>query len=262
MARLRAAPLLKKQLTHRLAVIEEGRATARLPDGADLCALSAAEDVDTCELLWSNRDFKAKLRNAIHNTQETTAWMSHNFDVLPSPEMLRHTMMSVEAPASGEVVGFCEIGWLPSPIASCDFPNYTGPGLQRHIEDEGQRIRAGNEVLDIPNSHCEETPHSYCNVYDDEAWQCDSTASAQCAPTILNLVTSQMHRRMGIASRVLHFASKYTRSQWCCHDTATSLGLYVHSDNVNAMRLYYKHGFSVVPSSEGDGILLYMTQRK
>lgn len=274
MMRLRAESLLKNQLTHRFAVIEEGRTC--LLHGDDLCSLSADPNGNNaCQLLWSSHNFKTKLRRAIHNTQETSPWKSHNFDVLPSSDMLRHTMISVETQPQGEVVGFCEIAWLPSPAAPSVFVGQGGAGFQRTNQDE--RFGAGSEALDIPESHCEETPSSYCGIYGNEVshfagdekqfsfsqdrhWE--SSLTPFCAPAILNLITSQAYRRRGIASRILNFASKYTQSQWCCHDMSKCLGLYVHPANTNAIRLYRKHGFSLVPSSEDEDSLLYLIQRR
>jgi len=257
MARLRAQSEYRNQLAHRLAVVDAGRATVRRSRrGDDLRAPSAdlGDDDDACRLLWSNHDFRTKLRRAVGSAQETSAWRSRDLDVPPAPDLLHHAMMSVEAPDSGEVVGFCEIAMLPSPATSRG-------GLERDRETPGPSI------LDVPESYCEETPDSYCGIYDDEAahFSGDCFSAAPHAPAILNLVTSRSHRRMGVASRLLRGAARYARSQWRVRvdDGAaqkSSLGLYVRPDNVAARRLYYQHGFE--PATTGDDGLLYMVQRR
>jgi len=69
---------------------------------------------------------------------------------------------------------------------------------------------------------------------------------------------------MGIASRLLKFASKFTITYWRSsrHDKgSTGLGLYVHPENESALRLYTKVGFSLISSDVVDGFM-YKRLRK
>lgn len=219
MQRLRAKYELRRQLSHRLAALDEGREIAntveeryalqRPDDGThndDVCSLT--DEYDTCHQLWQSDNFRSKVRMAVAHSHENTAWKVHNFNLVPSAELLNHVMMSVVHLSSGVVVGFCEVAWLPCP-----------------------RRREG--------------------------------AAQYYAPAIINLVTSPSHRRMGIASRLIKFASKFTATQWKRRtredNDLTGLGLYVHLENESAMRLYKKQGFSQISYDAVDG-LLYMSQ--
>lgn len=240
--RLKTKSLLEKQLLHRLAAVEEGaKISEQLRSQEDyyehdMCALS---DDDTCRLIWANESFRTKLRNAVFNSQETNSWSYHNnFNLTPTRDMLNHAMMSVEELSTGDTVGFCELAWLPSPSS----------GYATTVDEK--RMHASSDSLEVPN--WDET----MNSYRDET-------SGYFAPTILNLVTSTSHRRMGVASRMLRFASKYARTQWRCYngDKPSYLGLYVHPENESALTLYSKRGYSVVSADDEAG-LLYMTTRR
>lgn len=61
-------------------------------------------------------------------------------------------------------------------------------------------------------------------------------------PTIMNLVVSRLHRRRGIASRLLVSAIRYIRQHWNSSDSE-SIGLYVDKANTAAIALYQNHGF-------------------
>ena len=200
--RLRAKPVFQKQLNHRLAAVEEGRKVAT--ESKELCLLS---DDDTCGLLWDNHNFRSKLTRAISHSQEMNAWASHDFHLTPSSDMFNHVMMSVEEVSSGEVAGFCEVAWLPSPSCVADD---IGVGFQTN-NDQEQIISDGDDSLDFAQTPCEESPGSYCDIFPTQSNHYD-VPSIRYAPAIVNLVTSPSHRRMGIASRVLKFASKYTRT--------------------------------------------------
>ena len=223
MKRLRAKSEFSRQLTHRLAALDEGRlAASRLKqkqqytafsnddNNDDICSLSDS-DYDTCYQLWQISNFRSKVQTAVKHSQENNAWKVHNFELTPSAELFNHVMLSVVHTLSGDVVGFCEVAWLP-----CPQPNL-------------------NKVI---------TQQSY-------------------APAIVNLVTSSIYRRKGIASRLLKFASKYTTTQWkrtqYDHDS-TRLGLYVQLENESALRLYRKEGFTHISNSDVDG-LIYMRQK-
>ena len=158
-----------------------------------------------------------------------------------------------------------EVAYLPSP-----------PIRYREDNDiQQQRIQVSNNSLDIPSSSssCEETPDSYYDILHDEITQqydFDQQQQQVCAqPAIVNLVTSSLHRRKGIASRIISFAKKYTSTQWqsstCNTNNEISLGLYVHPKNEAALRLYQKKGFILIPTQseneKGNG-LLYLSHRR
>jgi len=174
--------------------------------------------------------------------------------------MMNHVMMTAVS-LSGEVVGFCEVAYLPSPPPI---------GYRNDYDIQQQRIQVSNDSLDIPSSSCcEETSDSYCDILQDDTQQYDFDQQQQCAqPAIVNLVTSSLHRRKGIASRIISFAKKYTSTQWqsstCNTNNEISLGLYVHQKNEAALRLYQKKGFILIPtqSENEEGNLLYLSHRR
>mmetsp|Transcript_7875 Transcript_7875/g.16739 ORF Transcript_7875/g.16739 Transcript_7875/m.16739 type:complete len:326 (-) Transcript_7875:60-1037(-) len=216
--RLRAKSIFEMQLQHRLRAVEEGRRiisniynnmSINESYGEEECLLLS--DEETCSILWSDDNFRAKVKSAVFNSQEVSVWHSHNFDLTPNnPAFLNHAMMSVVDLCNGDVVGFCEIAWLPS-LCNCEHGEHVG------------------EDISVPRY----------------------------APAIANLVTSPSHRRMGIATRVIKFVSKFTSSSKWWFDAP--LGLYVHNDNESAMRLYVRNGFEVV-GNDDDG-MLYMVLR-
>lgn len=247
MERLRAKSQFRQQLGHRLAAIEEGRETAiRLCDVLD----SELEVVDTCGLLWQNDNLRSKIRAAVVHSQEENAWLFHNFDETPSSDMLNHAMIAVEEVSSGGVVGFCEVAWLPSPTSLVHSADYDIDPVLRNNYYVHRRIHVSGGSLKT-----QAALSSNCKI--------PTAQNYSCAPAIVNLVTSPSHRRMGIASRLINFASKYTKLQWRCSDNgrSTSLGLYVHPQNEAALKLYSLKGFSVLTSKVENG-LLYLTQRR
>jgi ribosomal protein S18 acetylase RimI-like enzyme len=74
-------------------------------------------------------------------------------------------------------------------------------------------------------------------------------------PTIMNLVVSKLHRRRGIASRLLVSVIRYIRQHWiltaaqqnvngvATSSDSESIGLYVDKANTAAIALYQNHGF-------------------
>ena len=297
MKRLRAKSLLEKQLTHRLAAIEEGRKSVTVhrrkqqqllndnnydDDDDTICSLSDDDD-DECYHLWINDAFRSKLKNAICNSQETNAWTRHNFDLTPSSwDMLNHAMMSVEDKYTGEIVGFAEVAWLPSPTGLAQLLPQSSSSSETTTNNY---FVSDDSILNVPqsqSSYCNESDDSYCDAITQSYYEEARTAhhveqQQQFAPAIVNLVTSSNHRRMGIASRVINFASKYTNTQWLLsssnnssssssssNNCNTRLGLYVRPENESALRLYSKKGFEVVSGSSSDDNvddgLLYMSQ--
>jgi ribosomal protein S18 acetylase RimI-like enzyme len=76
----------------------------------------------------------------------------------------------------------------------------------------------------------------------------DEGCSVECAPTIVNLVTSPKHRRRGIASSLVKTASRLVQQHW----STDELNLYVDKDNTAALTMYSKLGFEKSASIERD----------
>lgn len=286
---LRAKAQLEKQLTHRLAAVEEGRSTVQRMKEEQLRIHNGEShndnDVDDniCHLWSTNNKLRTKIQTAVQNSNEDNPWTSHNFDTTPTIDMLNHIMISVIEVSSGNIVGFCEVACLLSPNnvntmrqQMTDNENDNDDGIQRRI------LQVSDTSLDIPSSTCEETYDSYCDILLQEADDEDFSQSFtnHYSPAIVNLVTSSTHRRMGIASRIISFAKRYTSTQWKTsyrvntdnnrdnNENIISLGLYVHPENESALRLYTKNGFEVVHPSlvisgieDEEDVLLYLSHR-
>ena len=242
MHRLRAKSSFYEQLHHRLHAIDEGRRTLRSLQHDAVDSKEEEED-DECmifdnsnnnhmrNLLSVNGEFKAIIQKAVSFASEPNAWEECNLDFITTTEskhsLLHHVMVTIEEPISNSVVGFCEIGY---------------------VKAEGGRVSVSDSSLDVP------TALSDIN-YEEMILKksCNNTRINYYAPTILNLVVSPSYRRLGLASRLVNFAQKYTRAKLRRQD----LGLYVHPENHSAVNLYTSKGFEVVTTSnEG---LLYMS---
>ena len=257
---LRAKAIFDKQLSYRLAAIEEGRETARqLRDhGVHIDMYS----------LWTNDNFRDKVQLAARNAQEenTNTWRSHNFDMLPpTSSMLNHVMVSVIDCGNDDIVGFCEVAMLKT-------LQQTGNDIQLQ-----QRIQVSDNSLDIQLPSTTTDSDSYCDMPQQDTYDMNNHYHQQqahqtfcCAPAIVNLVTSSQHRRMGVASRILSFAMRYTSTQWQRKQSMVdnnnnsmmmkNLGLYVHPENISALALYEKKGFVFVDSNAEDS-LLYLSHK-
>ncbi|KAK1736332.1 hypothetical protein QTG54_012932 [Skeletonema marinoi] len=222
MQRLRAKSSFNEQLSHRLQAIDVGRRKY-----SNFKQLN--DDYSMSDLLSVNGEFKAIIMRAVSNASEPNAWEEYQFDPTTNDSRLHHVMVTMEDPTSGDVVGFCEIGYLEQ--------------MQRTSEE---RMNVSDDSLDIP---------PMAEIEDAVNFSCGDKPNY--APAILNLVVSPSHRRLGLASRLVNFAQKYTRTQLCQHDSNVKLGLYVHPDNHSAVNLYKRKGFEVIAKSE-EG-LLYMT---
>ena len=137
MKRLRAKTEYTRQLSHRVLALDEGRlAASRLKqqytlishDSNDDDIYSLSDDYDTCYQLWKIGNFRSKVRTAAKHSQENNAWKVHNFELTPSVELFNHVMLSVVHTLSGDVVGFCEVAWLPCP----EQPNLTRETTQHY----------------------------------------------------------------------------------------------------------------------------------
>ena len=223
MQRLRAKSSFNEQLSHRLQAIDVGRRTY-----SSIKQLN--DNYNMNDLLAVNGEFKTIIMRAVSNASESNAWEECQLDpTTDDSSLLHHVMVTMEDPSSGDVVGFCEIGYLER--------------MQRTSEE---RMNVSDDSLVIPPiPEVEEAVNFTC---EDESMY---------APAILNLVVSRSHRRLGLASRLVNFAQKYTKTQLCQNDSNVKLGLYVHPDNHSAVSLYKRKGFEVVTKSE-EG-LLYMT---
>ena len=221
MKRLRAKSEFTRQLTHRLAALDEGRlAASRLKqqytlfshDSNDDDIYSLSDDYDTCYQLWKIGNFRSKVRTAAKHSQENNAWKVHNFELTPSVELFNHVMLSVVHTLSGDVVGFCEVAWLPCPQQ--------------------------------PNLNRETTQQYYApaivNLVTSSTYRRKGIAS----------------RLLKFASK--YTATQWKRPS--CDNDSTILGLYVQSENESALRLYRNEGFSQISCSEKDG-LMYMRQK-
>lgn len=223
MQRLRAKSSFNEQLSHRLQAIDVGRRTYN-----NIKQLNDKYNMN--DLLAVNGEFKTIILRAVNNASESNAWKDYQFDFTTNDSsLLHHVMVSIEDPNTGDVVGFCEIGYLEQ--------------MQCNSEE---RMNVSDDSLVIPPLPEEE-----------DAVNFESDDEAKYAPAILNLVVSRSHRRLGLASRLVNFAQKYTKTQLSQNDCNVKLGLYVHPDNHSAVNLYKRKGFEVVTKSE-EG-LLYMT---
>ncbi len=222
MKRLRAKASFNEQLSHRLQAIDVGRRTYN-----NIKQLSDKYNMN--DLLAVNGEFKTIIMRAVNNASESNAWKDYQFDFTTNDSRLHHVMVTIEDPSTGDVVGFCEIGYLE----------------QMQCTSE-ERMSVSDDSLAIPPMLGDDDAVNF--VCDDEPMY---------APAILNLVVSRSHRRLGLASRLVNFAQKYTKTQLSQNDSNVKLGLYVHPDNHSAVNLYTRKGFQVVTKSE-EG-LLYMT---
>jgi ribosomal protein S18 acetylase RimI-like enzyme len=222
--RLRAKSSFYEQLSHRLRAIEEGRRSVdTLKQLEDECSRA---DNYVLNLLSVNNKFKTIMQKAVSSARESNAWERFLYQSTTATGLLHHVMITIEERISGDIVGFCEIGYL-------------------------QQIRGASseeERINVPDISSE-------IIADKTNFSCDNIRTY--APAILNLVVSSSHRRLGLASRLVDFAQKYTRTHLCQQNSNVKLGLYVHTDNRSAVHLYTKKGFQVVTKSN-DG-LLYMT---
>jgi GNAT superfamily N-acetyltransferase len=92
-----------------------------------------------------------------------------------------------------------------------------------HQAGRGAQVRGHNKVS-VSNSSLD-VPTALSDIDNEEMIMkksCNNTLNKY-APTILNLVVSPSHQRLGLASRLLSFAQKYTRAKLRRQD----LGLYV-----------------------------------
>ena len=223
MQRLRAKSSFNEQLSHRLKAIDVGRKTY-----SNIKQLN--DNYNMNDLLSVNGEFKTIIMKAVRNASECNAWEECELEPTTNDSsLLHHVMVTMEDPSSGDVVGFCEIGYLEQMHRTSD--------ERMNVSDDSLVIPPMPEVEDALNFTCDDEP-----MY---------------APAILNLVVSPSHRRLGLASRLVNFAQKYTRTQLSQNDSNVKLGLYVHPDNHSAVSLYKRKGFEAVAKSE-EG-LLYMT---
>jgi len=80
-------------------------------------------------------------------------------------------------------------------------------------------------------------------------FQEDENDSMDYAPTVMNLATCPQHRRRGIATRLIHAASRFVEREW---KESIELSLYVEQDNEAAIALYQNLGFGSQQAVERD----------
>jgi len=228
---IRAKSSFNEQLSRRLQAIDVGRRIySNLKQQEDECSL--LDNYNMNNLLSVNWEFKTMIKKAVDAATEPNAWEVYHFN--PTTEdssLLHHVMITMEDRTSGDVVGFCEIGFL-----------------QQMQSTSEERMNVSHNSLEM---------HPIPEIGNAVKFSCGDTPNF--APAMLNLVVSASHRRLGLASRLVNFAKKYTRTQLCQQDSYAKLGLYVHPDNHSAVNLYTRKGFEVVTKSK-EG-LLYMTVR-
>ena len=231
MKRLRVKSELTQQLYHRLAVLEADQDTASqlkeqytlTPDDGDyLCSLS--DYYDACHQLWRSGNFQSKVETAVAHSQDNNAWEAHNFDLAPIIDLLNHVMVSVVDLSSGEVVGFYKVALLPCPNVDTPCVAHDGTSRTRHLQfaqytelgtqDDTPGItylHAYDYLSHVTQMMNKETKWSYGK---HSSHQDEEVGSIMFAPAIVNLVMSPSHRQMGMASRVLKFASRFTTTKW------------------------------------------------
>jgi ribosomal protein S18 acetylase RimI-like enzyme len=86
----------------------------------------------------------------------------------------------------------------------------------------------------------------------------EEECSIKCAPTIVNLVTSPLHRRRGIGSRLLNSAERFVRNKW----SSDELNLYVDKGNKEAISVYSNMGFEKVQAIDSETRSQWYMRRK
>lgn len=236
------------------------------------------DDDAILKYLWATNDeLRNEIQLAASETGEDTVWLHHSPMIITpsSKEWLNHLQISaiattgagrptatvdaktasafkfpfnfnneLKSDALPKVVGFCEVAMLSNPMY----------GINQTIHHSSIHLNAQG-VISIPdrNRQCSDgTPHM--NYY---------------SPAIANLAVDLTMRRQGIATKLLQRAERYVSVYWT---NTTTIGLYVASSNVPAIRLYEKFGFKkimTVPSTssplegneENSRMMLYMSKQ-
>ena len=215
------------------------------------------DDDAMLKYLWSTNDqLRTEIQIAASETGEDTIW-KHHFPMIITPlskQWFNHIqisaistavtnspsmMSSTKSPPSffpfsfkdevkndslTKVVGFCEVAMLSNPIYTinqtlndCSFPDKQDCVIS--IQDRTQQRMDGTPQI---------------NYY---------------SPAIANLAVDHTLRRQGIATKLLQRAERYISRYW---KNTTTIGLYVSTTNIPAIRLYEKCGYCkqmTVPST-------------
>lgn len=210
---------LEKQLHNRLNAIEEGKRTMLRYKNQystyyedEECILDSET---TCHLLWSNDNFRNKLKSAVLTTSERNAWDGYNFDYTPQDAgVFNHAMMTVVQHSNNnrnkvhqEVVGFCEVAWLPHP----------------NIMKNGECIPSIVNLVTSPS-------HRRQGI----------------ASKLLDVALRY--------ARTQWLNSESERLMCCSSSKNRQIGLFVHPENESALCLYRRKGFQVEDVMD-DGLL-------
>jgi ribosomal protein S18 acetylase RimI-like enzyme len=185
---------LEKQLHNRWNAIEEGQrtmlrfqseystafASTNNKEKMEECPLDATT---TCHVLWSNDNFRSKLKSAVASTSERNAWNNYNFDYTPvDVSIFNHAMMTVVTRDRDNhqqeiVVGFCEVAWLPRPscwecmpcivnLVTC--PLYRKRGIASKLMDVAMRY-VRTQWCDTDSCYCDREIGLYVHAENEEA---------------------------------------------------------------------------------------------
>ena len=155
---LRVKSSLEKQLQHRFNAVQEGKRTIasyKKLEFSEECSL----DSELCHLLWSNDNFRHKLRMAVNLSSERNAWEDHNFDLTPSdPSIFNHAMLTVvqtnKHKCADDVIGFCEIAWLPCPTSSYDTAMQCSPSIVNLVTSSSHRRKGiASRLIDVASRY-------------------------------------------------------------------------------------------------------------
>ena len=201
--------------------------------------------------LWSTNDeLRTEIQIAASETGEDTIW-KHHYPMIITPsskQWFNHIQISAIAASVtnasallktstkmssafhfpfnfqreskhdsiSKVVGFCEVAMLSNPSYS----------LNRTVTDDCNSPIKNDCVISIQDrtqQSMDGTPQ--INYY---------------SPAIANLAVDHTMRRQGIATKLLNRAERYVSRYWT---NTTTIGLYVSTSNVPAIRLYEKCGY-------------------
>lgn len=206
--------------------------------------LIQCDDDAILKYLWSTNDeLRTEIQKAASETGEDIVWKHHNPMIITpsSTQWFNHIQISAVAasienvPAmarsmtsafnfpfnfqteSGndsfsKVVGFCEVAMLSNPMYA--------------MEDDGNNPNKKNCVI---------------SIHDTTQQRSDGTPQINYySPAIANLAVDHTMRRRGIATKLLQRAERYISRYWM---NTTTIGLYVSTSNLPAIRLYEKCGY-------------------
>ncbi|OEU16338.1 hypothetical protein FRACYDRAFT_238932 [Fragilariopsis cylindrus CCMP1102] len=188
---------------------------------------SPLTEAEQLRMLWSNDQFRTSIEKAASLSNEPHIWKNHNFMCAPQNfDWLYHKMITAENTITGEIIGFCEIAMLSKPVQDDD--------------DDGTTTTIttmdGLTIQDVEDE---------CSIRDVDT-----------VPTIINFITSPEYRRRGVGSSVVNSALKYVQKT---SPGSGTMALYVEEENINAINMYKRFGFTIQQEVESNQ-QLYMTR--